>query len=234
LIVLRHPHPWTRKGPFPKRLLSLLMLLATLLGQAGCSVIPSPLIVGKTYTNFEYEFSADLPDGWVPAEDPEDVLERKAGWVDADMASLVLTRPDSQALIAVMNEKLRLALPRYINLDPPYWQERIEEMRDELDAEVEVKRFDYHVYKDNLVTTQQNYFLSQRAFKPEMVFGVDALIVENKVPQRLIFEWFLVPCQKEHACQTIVMMVCHEDHFEENKGAFDEVVGTLRAHDYYD
>ena len=216
------------------RLLPWLVFLATLWGQAGCSMIPSPLVVGTTYTNFEYEFSLDLPAGWVPADDPEDVLERKAGWVDADMASLVLTRPDSQALIAVMNQKLKLALPRYINLDAPYWQERIEEMRNELDAEVDVKRFDYHVYKDNLVTTQQNYFLSQRAFKPEMVFGVDALIVENQVPQRLIFEWFLVPCQKEHACQTIVMMVCREDRFEEDKQAFDEIVATLRAHDYYD
>ena len=197
-------------------------------------MIPSPLIVGTTYTNFEYEFSLDLPAGWVPADDPQDVLERYAGWVDADMASLVLTRHDSPALIAVMNQKLKLALPRYINLDVPYWQERIEEMRNDLDAEVDVKRFDYHVYKDNLVTTQQNYFLSQRAFKPEMVFGVDALIVENQVPQRLIFEWFLVPCQKEHACQTIVMMMCREDRFEENKPAFDEIVGTLRAHDYYD
>jgi hypothetical protein len=215
-------------------LLPLLIFLAALWGQTGCSMVPSPLIVGKTYTNFEYEFSLELPDGWVPADDPEDVLEKKAGWVDADMASLVLTRHDSQALIAVMNEKLRLVLPRYINLDAPYWQERIEEMRNELDAEVDVKRFDYHVYKDNLVTTQQNYFLSQRAFKPEMVFGVDALIEVNQVPQRLIFEWFLVPCQKEHACQTVVMMVCREDRFEESKPAFDEVVATLRAHDYYD
>ena len=234
MIVRRHPHPGTRQGFFPMGLLPLLIFLTVLWGQTGCSMFPSPLIVGKTYTNFEHEYSLDLPDGWVPAGDPEDVMERKAGWVDADMASLVLTRDDSQALIAVMNQKLRLTLPRYINLDASYWQERIEEMRNELDEQVEVKRFDYHVYKDNLVATQQNYFISQRAFKPEMVFGVDALIVENQVPQRLIFEWFLVPCQKEYACQTVVMMVCREDRFEENKPTFDEVVATLRAHDYYD
>ena len=197
-------------------------------------MIPSPLIVGTTYTNFENEFSLDLPAGWVPADDPEGVLERYADWVDADMASLVLTRDDSQALIAVMNQKLKLALPRYINLDAPYWQARIEELRNELDAEVDVKRYDYHIYKDNLVATQQNYFLSQRAFKPEMVFGVDALIAVKQVPQRLIFEWFLIPCQKEHACQTVVMMVCPEGRFEENKQAFDEIVATLRAHDYYE
>ena len=197
-------------------------------------MIPSPLVVGDTYTNFRYEFSLDLPEGWAPADDPEAVLERTADWVDADLASLVLTRPDSQAVIAVMNQRLRLALPRYIALEAPYWRERIEEMRRKLEAEVAVKRFDYHVYKDNLVATQQNYFVSQRAFKPEMVFGVDALIVENGVEKRLVFEWYLFPCQKDRSCQTVVMMVCPEDRFGENEPAFDEVAATLRAHDYYD
>jgi hypothetical protein len=196
-------------------------------------MIPSPLIVGRTYTNFEYEFSLDLPDGWEIADDPEDALEANACWVDGDMASLVLIHPESRAVIAVLNQKQTLIFPRYIELDALYWEERIDVMRARLAAEVQVRRYDYQIYMDNLVTTQQNYFLSQRAYKPEKVFAVDALIVENQVPKQLTFEWFLFPCQKEHSCQTIVMMACRGDRFEEQRPAFDHIVATLRAHDYY-
>jgi hypothetical protein len=106
-------------------------------------------------------------------------------------------------------------------------------MRAKLEAEVDVQRYEYWIYKDNLVATQQNYFVSQRAFKPEKVFGVDARIIEDRTPKRLTFEWFLFPCQKDRSCQTIVMMSCPEDRFEENRPAFDDIVATLRAHDYY-
>jgi len=209
------------------------LILAALVVWAGCSMIPSPLIVGKTYTNFEYEFSVDVPDGWVVADDPEDALERNARWIDGDTARLVLMHPESLAVIAVLNQKQTLTFPRYIEIGAPYWEERIEAMRDRLDAEVDVRRYDYHIYKDNLAATQQHYFLSQRTYKPEIVFEIDAQFVEDKVPKRLLFEWFLYPCQKDRSCQTIVMVVCREDRLEAVEPAFDAMVATLRAHDYY-
>jgi hypothetical protein len=213
--------------------LALLAILAAMLDLGGCSTIPSPLIVGNTYTNFAYEFSLDLPRGWVRADDPSQALGRYARWVDEDMASLVLIHPESQGVIAVLNQKQKLSYPRYINLDERDWHRRIDEMRAKLEAEVDVQRYEYWIYKDNLVATQQNYFVSQRAFKPEKVFGVDARIMEDRAPKRLTFEWFLFPCQKDRSCQTIVMMSCPEDRFEENRPAFDNIVATLRAHDYY-
>ena len=233
MIRLCHFRPQSFQDQTRPRFLALLMILITLWGPVACSVIPSPLIVGNTYTNFAYEFSIDLPDGWLPADDPEDVLERNFRWVDADMFSLVLVHPESQAVLAVLNQKQKLAFPRYIDLDVPYWEERIDAMRDRLEAEVEVQRYDYRIYKDNLVATQQHYFLSQRDYKPEKVFGVDAQFIENQVPKQLTFEWFLFPCQKDRSCQTIVMMTCRQEHFEENKAVFDDLVATLRAHDYY-
>ena len=214
-------------------LLPLLMILAAFLGPGGCSTIPSPLIVGNTYTNFEYEFSLDLPDGWMPASDPSDALAHRAPWVDEGMASLVLINDESQSVIAVLNQRNRLPFPRYIDLDIVYWERRIDAMRARLDARVEVQRYDYQIYKDNLLTTQQNYFLSQRAYRPAKVFGVDGRIVEEQMPKRLIFEWYLFPCQKDRSCQTIVMMSCREDRLEVDRTAFDHVVATLRAHDYY-
>lgn len=213
--------------------LPLLIVLAALLTPGGCSTIPSPLIVGNTYTNFEYEFSLDLPNGWAPADDPSDALERRAPWVDEDMASLVLINDESQSVIAVLNQRNRLPFPRYIDLDIRYWEQRIDGMRHELDAQVDVQRYDYQIYKDSLLTTQQNYFLSQRAYQPAKVFGVDGRIVEDHIQKRLVFEWFLFPCQKDRSCQTIVMMSCREDRLEADKPAFDHVVATLRAHDYY-
>lgn len=211
----------------------LLIPLAVLFGLGGCSTIPSPLIVGDTYTNFAYEFSLDLPNGWAPADDPSDALERCAPWVDEDMASLVLIHRESQSVIAVLNQKNPLPFPRYIELDVHYWEHRIGEMRDKLGAQVGVERYDYQIYTDNLVATQQRYFLSQRAYKPAKVFGVDARIVEGQVRKRMTFEWYLFPCQKDHSCQTIVMMSCREDRFEVHKPAFDHIVATLYAHDYY-
>lgn len=199
----------------------------------GCSTLPSPLIVGNTYTNFEYEFSLDLPRGWAPVEDQAKALERYARWVDEDMASLVLTNNATQGLIAVMNQKMKLAYPRYLKLDEHHWENRINEMRTRLEAEVKVLSYDYRIYKDNLVATQQNYFVSQRTFKPEKVFGVDTRIIENSAKKQMTFEWFLFPCQKDRSCQTIVMLSCPEDNYEENRPAFEYVVATLRGHDYY-
>jgi len=199
----------------------------------ACSTLPSPLIVGDTYTNFEYEFSLDLPSGWVPADDPSKALERYARWVDEDMVSLVLTNNATQGLIAVMNQKMALAYPRYLKLGEQHWENRINDMRKQLEAEVNVLSYDYHIYKDNLVATQQNYFVSQRTFKPEKVFGVDTRIIENMAKKQMSFEWFLFPCQKDRSCQTIVMLSCPEDHYEENRPAFEHIVATLRGHDYY-
>lgn len=196
-------------------------------------MIPSPLIVGKTYTNFEYEFSLDLPDGWVVADDPSDALERRAPWVNDDMASLVLINVESQSVIAVLNQRNRLSYIRYMDLDIIYWERRIDDMRDRLDTRVDVLGYDYQVYKDNLLTTQQNYFMSQRDYQPAKAFGVEGRIVEDHVPKRLVFDWFLFPCQKDRSCQTIVMLSCREDRLEAEKTAFEHVVATLRAHDYY-
>ncbi|MGD9330224.1 MAG: hypothetical protein PVJ53_02875 [Desulfobacterales bacterium] len=209
------------------------LVLAVVVGLGGCSTMPSPLIVGNTYTNFQYEFSLDLPSGWRPAENPEVALESYAHWVDDDIASLVLTNEDSQGLIAVLNRKHNVDYPRYIDLDVRYWEYRIKAMQTKLAAEVEVLSYDYHIYKDNLVTTQQNFFISQRVFKPEKVFGVDARIVDKAEKKQMTFEWFLFPCQKDRSCHTIVMLSCHEDRYEENRPAFESIVATLRAHDYY-
>ena len=195
--------------------------------------MPSPLIVGETYTNFRYEFSMDIPSGWTPADDPEAALEQYAHWVDEDMASLVLTNESAQGIIAVLNQKQSLAYPRYIELDERYWEYRINDMKNRLAEEVEVLDYDYHIYKDNLITTQQNFFISQRSFKPEKVFGVDARFVEDSDNKQMTFEWFLFPCQKDRSCQTIIMLSCREDQYEANRPAFESIVATLRAHDYY-
>jgi hypothetical protein len=87
------------------------LALIVVMGLNGCSTIPSPLIVGDTYTNFEYEFSLELPRGWAPANDPSQALERYAHWVDDDMTSLVLTNDETQGLIAVMNQKMNWPTP---------------------------------------------------------------------------------------------------------------------------
>ena len=220
------------KKPRKSKLL-LWVLLIFLFCIDGCSTIPSPLIVGHTYTNFDYEFSLELPRGWLPAGDAEAVLASDAPWVDEDMASLVLTRNESRGVIAVMNQKQKLDYPRYIELDEPYWQQRIDDMKALLAESVEVISYDSHIYRDNLVTTQHNYFVSQRSYKPEKVFGVNAMIVDRKIKKRMTFEWFLFPCQKDRSCQTIVMLSCPEDDYAENRPAFEHVVATLRGHDYY-
>jgi hypothetical protein len=212
-------------------LVTMFMIFFALIG--GCSTIPSPLIVGRTYTNFDFEFSLDLPHGWLPAEDAEDALANDASWVDEDMASLVLTNDRGRGIIAVMNQKHKLAFPRYMELEEPYWQLRIDDMKTHLAASVEVISYDYRIYRNNLATTQRNYFVSQRSFKPEKVFGVEAGIIDRTERKKMTFEWFLFPCQKDRSCQTIVMLACPEDSYAENRPAFDHIVATLRGHDYY-
>ena len=229
---------WQQYAPRQRRkegrmAICTLAAIAGLLALSGCSMIPSPLIVGNTYTNFEYEFSLDLPEGWEAADDPVQALARYAGWVDDEMASLVLIHGPSEGVIAVFNQKKDLTFPRYIDLDERFWAHRIDEMKERLKHKVTVLDFAYWISKDNLVTTQQNYFISQRAYKPEKAFGVDALIAENQDRKRMNFEWFLFPCHRDHSCQITIMMACREDRYEETRPAFGRVVDTLRAHDYY-
>jgi hypothetical protein len=209
------------------------MIAGLIVAVAGCSIVPSPLIVGRTYTNFDFEFSLDLPQGWLPVDDPETALENAAPWVDEDVTSLVLQKDESAGIIAVMNQKQKLDLPRYIELEEPYWQMRIDEMKALLAESVEVVTYESRIYKDNLVTTQNNYFVSQRSYRPEKVFSVDALIVDRTERKKMTFEWFLFPCQKDRSCQTIVMLACHEDLYADQRPAFDHVTATLRGHDYY-
>ena len=202
-------------------------------GICGCSTFPSPLVVGDTYTNFEYEYSLDLPRGWERADDQSEKLERNARWVDEDMASLVLTNNVTQGIIAVLNQKIRLPYPRFVELDERYWEERINAMRKLLEAEVEVLSYDYRIQRDHLVQTQQNYFTNQRVFRPENVFWVNTRISESTDKKQIAFEWFLYPCQKNRSCQTIVILACPEDQYDLNRPAFEHIVATLRGHDFY-
>ena len=205
-----------------------------LFGFSGCKSAPSPIIVGDTYTNIEYEYSLKIPRGWEPVEDLPDQMDYFRKLADADRCSLLLYNQESGGLIAIMNNTNRVAYEKYFDISNEQWDKILLKLKGSFEEDLEDLVFSHAVHTENLYTTQQNYFVNQYAYKPERIYRVETSFTVAGQRARLNFDSFLFPCRNTQSCETIIILTCLDDDLAQNRVDYQEVLFSLRAHDYYE
>ncbi len=203
-------------------------------GFIGCKSTPSPIIVGDTYTNIQYEYSLTIPRGWTPVEDIPDHLKYFGTMTDADRCSLLLYNEASGGLIAIMNNTNRIAYENYFDISFEQWEKILLRLKGSFEEDLEDIAFKHAIHTENLYTTQQNYFVNQYAYKPEKIYRIETSFKVDEQRAHLNFDSFLFPCRNTRSCETVIILTCLDKDLVQNQTAYQEVLFSLRAHDYYE
>ena len=203
-------------------------------GFYGCQSTPSPIIVGDTYTNIQYEYSLTIPRGWEPVESFPDQMKYLGALADVDKCSLLLYNAGSGGLIAIMNSANRIAYKEYFDIRAEQWDQILLRLKVALEQDLEKVAFKHEVRTENLYTTQQNYFVNQYAYKPERVYRIETSFEVDAQRVHLNFDSYLFPCRNTRSCEAIIILTCLDADLAHNQSAYREVLLSLRAHDYYD
>ena len=212
----------------------LYLVLIIAAGFFGCRSAPAPIIVGDTYTNIEYEYSLRIPHGWVPVEALPDKLGYFDSLADAERCTLLLYNEESGGLIAIMNSTNRIPYEEYFDISAEQWEKILLKMKGSLEEDLEDVAFRHEVQTENLYTTQQNYFVNQYAYKPERIYRIQSSFTIDAQQVHLNFDSFLFPCRNTRSCETIIVLTCLNEDLAANRAAYQQVLLSLHAHDYYD
>ena len=201
----------------------------------GCKSTPSPIIVGDTYTNIEYEYSIRIPQGWEPLNEiPDEFGYFKALPINPEFCSLMLYNEKSGGLIAIMNSVMRIAYDDYFEVSYAIWDESLSGLKSTMEKDLKAVAFKYNINMENLHTTQQNYFANQYSYKPEELIGVESSFEFADQRAHFNFSNYWFPCRNTKTCKTIVILACYDQNLAQNQQAFGAVLSSLRAHDYYE
>ncbi|MDJ0804262.1 MAG: hypothetical protein QNI97_15410 [Desulfobacterales bacterium] len=212
--------------------LYLALFMTVVLG--ACRSTPAPIIVGDTYTNIQYEYSLKIPRGWEPVAAFPEKMKYFGSLADVDKCSLLLYNEASGGLIAIMNSTNRIAYDEYFDISGEQWKKILLKMKGALEEDLEEVVFQHEVQTENLYTTQQNYFVNQYAYKPERIYRIESSFTVDAQRVHLNFDSFLFPCRNTRSCEAIIILTCPDETLVENQSAYQEVLLSLRAHDYYE
>ncbi len=221
-----------RSGRVHPASLYLALFMTVVLG--ACRSTPAPIIVGDTYTNIQYEYSLKIPRGWAPVAAFPEKMKYFGSLADVDKCSLLLYNEASGGLIAIMNSTNRIAYDEYFDISGEQWEKILLKMKGSLEEDLEDVVFQHEVQTENLYTTQQNYFVNQYAYKPERIYRIESSFTVDAQRVHLNFDSFLFPCRNTRSCEAIIILTCPDETLVENQSAYQEVLLSLRAHDYYE
>jgi hypothetical protein len=208
--------------------------LVTFVGFVACQSAPSPIIVGDTYTNIQYEYSLRIPRGW----EPQDAIPAQFSYFETlakvDMNSLLLYNEKTGGLIAIMSYTNRIAYETYFDVSYEKWEQILLANKSSIEGKMQKVAFDHSIYMDNLNTTQLNYFLKQFAYKPERFLRVESSFMVEAQRVHYNFDTFLYPCRNNQSCEATIFLTCFDENLAQNQAAFEALLSSLQAHDYYD
>ena len=203
-------------------------------GIFGCQSAPSPIIVGDTYTNIQYEYSLTIPRGWAPLEKIPNEMGYFKDRIKADMASLLLYNEESGGLIAVMNIVRGIAFDQFLEVSDEQWTRIVARRKEVIVRDSPGKVIKHALYPQNLYATQQNYFANQFAYKPLKYLRVESTFEVDSQRVHLNFDDFIFPCRNTMSCETIVILTCLDKNLAVNQSAYQKVLSSLKAHDYFE
>ena len=217
-----------------KQFSKFVVVVALIIGLFGCATYPPPIILPDKATNFKYQYSVDIPEGWdVYEKFPKDI-DQTLPQSFKKMVTLVMINKDSGGIIAVANDKQRNNFQNLLDAPDEKFREIPQTMKETIEKDTEVSRYVSQVNIENLATTHRNYRTNARSFKSEALYEIEFDMVYSLDDVTAGLDWFIYPCHKTNFCQTMVMLYSQKDKFENNEPAFDSVVESLTMHDVLD
>ena len=217
-----------------KQFSKFVVVVALIIGLFGCATYPPPIILPDKATNFKYQYSVDIPEGWdVYEKFPKDI-DQTLPQSFKKMVTLVMINKDSGGIIAVANDKQRNNFQNLLDAPDEKFREIPQKMKETIGKDTEVSRYVSQVNIENLATTHRNYRTNARSFKSEALYEIEFDMVYSLDDVTAGLDWFIYPCHKTNFCQTMVMLYSQKDKFENNEPAFDSVVESLTMHDVLD
>ena len=197
----------------------------------ACATYPPPIVLPDKATNFKYQYSVDIPQGWkVFKEVPKD-LKNQIPSSSTKYVSLIMANKSTKGVIIVANDKKFRNFQTVIDTPESKWKEISNSMKTELEKYGNIKKYKCQMNTNNLSYTYYNYRKNSAAFKSEAWLETEADVSYTLGDSMIAYAWFLYPCHKTNTCLNIVMIVSDTDNKEINQSAFSEVLKSLEMHD---
>ena len=208
-----------RNPNFYKFFVSLTLLVFT-----GCATatFQPPKFEGNRYTNYEYIYTVEIPEGWRTQKE----LKKK----------LLLSNDKTNGTISIAVERgdsdwygfSRLGRTQnYVVFD------RIcKRLKDPYDAATGVTVLASQCYSSSFELTHLNWKQSTGLYKPEKLLEVTYKMESSAHRYDGHEEIFLYPCQDQKTCYLVLSLNSKVGNLDKDKVAFKDIVGSLRVHDY--
>jgi hypothetical protein len=230
-MMAAHKQTPDEGGRMGKQIFKCVVAVALIVGVVGCASYPPPIILPNKATNFKYQYSVDIPQGWdVYEKFPKDI-GRTIPQSFKKIVTLVMINKVSGGIIAVANDKRRKNFQDLLNTPGRKIREILPMMKETLEKDNKVSRWDSQVSIESLSATHRNYNANASSFKSEAVYEIEVDMVYSIQDVTAGMDWFIYPCHRTNFCQTMVILICEKDKFETNRPAFESVVESLTMHD---
>jgi len=215
----------------PCKIVLTVLAGAFFFGLFGCATYPPPVIQNGTCFNSEYQYTADIPQGWQAYDKFPKDMENAIPYNFRKMTNLVMVNKAKRSIIVVGSEKRHQRFAKGLEVPESKWQEITQNLEKSIKSNAEVTRYDGHLNSQNVAATSRNHAASPAAFKPKALLGFQADVAATMDDTTVGLEWFIYPCHGGILCQTFVMLGAPQKTFENSLPEFEAVIDSLTMHD---
>jgi len=197
----------------------------------GCATYPPPIILPDKVTNFKYQYSVHIPEGWAAYDEVPKDLKNQIPSSSIKYLSLIMVNKSTKGAIIFGNDKHFTSFQSVIDTPNNKFRKLSDSMKTKLEQYGDITNYKCQLNTNNLSYTYYNYRQNNAAFKSEAWLETEAVMSFTLGDSMIAYAWFLYPCHKSNTCQNLVMLISDTGTNEINRSAFDGVLKSLEMHD---
>lgn len=206
--------------------------IVTVIGLIGCATViyPPPSLQKNKYTNFEYQYTVDIPEGWKAQEKvPKDLanLMGGEGSEESKAFKLVLVNKFAGGMIAAINMRHNNSFKNYLKAPPEFFKKQVLNMKANMERTSKVIRFDYSIHQESIAGMLSSIEAGHGSYKPKELLNIEVDEEYLLADQRSGVKFFMYPCQENKTCITALFLSSELDKYEGNLPAYDEIISSL-------
>lgn len=209
-----------------------LFTILVMAGIFGCATTtyPPPVLEDNKYTNFEYQYSVDLPPGWeVHTKAPREIAFVLGGedTEESKAMKLVQVNKTSKSMICIQSERINIKYDSILEASGDGLWKLGRDMEKELKRHFDISRFDYDINQGSLFDTQFKIESGQKAIQPQVFMMADFDIQLTLGVCMVKCKQFIYPCQGRKSCSAEFIVWSRRENFLDSLSAYDDVVSSF-------
>ena len=213
-----------------------LIVIVTVVGFIGCATVtyPPPNLQKDKYTNFEYQYAVDIPEGWGAHDKvPKDLamLLGGEGSEESKAFKLVLVNKPKGGLMGIINMRYNNSFEKYLKAPPDFFKKPVLKWKENMERDFDVTRFVYNIRRESISETLRIRDAGRTPYKPKEILNIEVdedYVLADKTSR---IKLFMYPCQENKTCMAMLLVSSNRDNCEGNLTAFNEFVSSLTIHD---